>query len=62
MSLEPIANMPKKINYTALGIVIGVGIALLLSELGLEVEMSVGFVFGLAIGAYLDKRKKENRV
>jgi hypothetical protein len=24
--------------------------------------MSVGFVFGLAIGAYLDKRKKENRV
>ena len=62
MSLEPIANKPKKINYTALGIVIGVGIALLLSELGLEVEMSVGFVFGLAIGAYLDKRKKENRV
>lgn len=62
MSLEPTANKPKKINYTALGIVIGVGIALLLSELGLEVEMSVGFVFGLAIGAYLDKRKKENRV
>ena len=59
MSLESNVNKPKKINYTALGIVIGVGIALLLSELGLEVEMSVGFVFGLAIGAYLDKRKKE---
>ena len=62
MLLKPTVNKPKKIRYTALGIVIGVGIALLLSELGLEVEMSVGFVFGLAIGAYLDKRKKENRV
>ena len=61
MSLESSVNTPKKI-YTGLGIVIGSGIALLLSELGLEVEMSVGFVFGLAIGAYLDKRKKENRV
>ena len=62
MSLESSVNKPKKINYTALGIVIGVGIALLLSELGLEVEMSVGFVFGLAIGAYIDKRKKEKSV
>ena len=62
MSLEPTANKPKKINYTALGIVIGVGIALLLSELGLEVEMSVGFVFGLAIGACIDKLKKEKSV
>lgn len=62
MSLESTVNRPKKINYTALGLIIGAGIALLLSELGLEVEMSVGFVFGLAIGAYLDKRKKENRV
>ena len=61
MSLESSVNTPKKI-YTGLGIVIGSGIALLLSELGLEVELSVGFVFGLAIGAYLDKRKKENRV
>ena len=61
MSLESSVNTPKKI-YTGLGIVIGSGIALLLSELGLEVEMSVGFVFGLTIGAYLDKRKKENRV
>ena len=62
MSLESSVNKPKKINYTALGVVIGVGIALLLFELGLEVEMSVGFVFGLAIGAYLDKRKKEKSV
>jgi hypothetical protein len=61
MSLESSVNKPKKL-YTGLGIVIGVGIALLLSELGLEVEMSVGFVFGLAIGAYIDKRKKEKSV
>ena len=62
MSLESSVNKPKKINYTALGIVIGVGIALLLSELGLEVEMSVGFVIGLSIGATIDKRKKEKSV
>jgi len=61
MSLESSLTKPKKINYTAIGIVIGVGIALLLSELGLEVEMSVGFGFGLAIGAYLDIRKKDKR-
>jgi len=61
MSLESTINKPKKV-YTAFGIVIGTGIALLLSELGLEVEVSVGFVFGLAIGTYLDKRKKEKRV
>ena len=56
MTLKSYTNKPKKV-YTALGIVIGTGIALLLSELGLEVEMSVGFVIGLAIGAYLDKRR-----
>jgi len=61
MSQESYTNQPKKV-YTSLGIVIGTGIALLLSELGLEVEMSVGFVIGLAIGAYLDKRKKDKRV
>ena len=59
MTLESYTNKPKKV-YTSLGIVIGTGIDLLLSELGLEVEMSVGFVIGLAIGAYLDKRRKEN--
>ena len=61
MSVESTVNKPKKINYTALGMIIGAGIALLLSELGLEVEMSVGFVIGLSIGAYIDKRKKEKR-
>ncbi len=61
MSLETTAPKPKNISYTALGMVIGAGIALLLSELGLEVEMSVGFVLGLSIGAALDKRKKETR-
>jgi uncharacterized membrane protein len=56
MSLESSGNKTKKNYYTALGIVIGTGIALLSSELGFEVEMSVGFVLGLAIGAYIDKR------
>ena len=62
MSQQSTVNKSKGINYTALGIVIGVGITLLLSELGLEVEMSVGFGLGLAIGAYIDKRKNENRM
>ena len=60
MSQEATANKVKKINYTALGIVIGVGITLLLSQLGLEVEMSVGFGFGLAIGAYIDHKVAQN--
>jgi hypothetical protein len=59
MSPKSTLHKPKKINYTALGIVIGTGIALFLSELGLEVEMSLGFILGLATGAYIDKRKKE---
>lgn len=58
MLQESTVNKPKKVNYSGLGIAIGTGIALLLSELGLDVEMSVGFVLGLAIGAYLDKRSK----
>jgi hypothetical protein len=61
MSLESTVNKPKKNYYTALGIVIGSGIALFSSELGFEVEMSVGFVLGLAIGAYIDKRMNEKR-
>jgi len=61
MSLKSSATKPKAINYTAIGIVIGSGIALLLSELGLEVEMSVGYVLGLCIGAYIDQIKKGNR-
>lgn len=59
MSLEATAPKPKNFSYTALGIVIGAGIALLLSELGLKMELSVGFVLGLCIGTAIDNRKKE---
>ena len=61
MSLESTKPKPMKISYTALGMVIGAGIALLLSELGLEMEMSVGFVLGLCIGTAIDNRKNEKR-
>ena len=61
MSLERTVPKPKNINYTALCMVIGAGIALLLSELGLEMELSVGFVLGLCIGAGIDNYKKEKR-
>jgi hypothetical protein len=61
MSLEATTRKPKNISYAGLGIVIGAGIALLLSELGLEMELSVGFVLGLCIGTALDNRKKEKR-
>jgi hypothetical protein len=61
MSLESTVNKPKNINYTSLGMVIGAGIALLLSELGLEVEMSIGIGFGLAIGYAIDKYKRNSR-
>jgi hypothetical protein len=60
MSQESTINKPRKISYTGFGIAIGSGIALLLSEIGLDVEMSVGFVLGLAIGAYLDKARKKS--
>jgi hypothetical protein len=52
---------PKNVSYAAIGIVIGAGIALLLSELGLEMELSVGFVLGLCIGTGIDNYKKEKR-
>jgi len=53
---------PKNINYTALGIIIGSGIALFLAELGFDVPMSIGFIIGLSIGVGIDKHKKENQV
>ncbi len=62
MSLEAIVTKPKKINHIALGMIIGAGIALLVSELGLEVEMSVGFVIGLSIGATIEKCKNEKEI
>ena len=60
MSLETTAPKPKNISYTALGMVIGAGIALLLSELGLEMEMSVGYVLGLCIGTAIDSARKKS--
>jgi hypothetical protein len=52
------APKPKNVSYAAIGIVIGAGIALLLSELGLEMELSVGFVLGLCFGTAIDKARK----
>ena len=60
MSLEKTAPKPKNFSYTALGMVIGAGIALLLSELGLEMEMSVGYVLGLCIGTAIDSARKKS--
>ena len=58
MSLESAAREPKKHSFAALGFIIGAGIALLLSEIGLEVEMAVGMVLGLCIGTGIDEWKK----
>ena len=58
MSLGSTVKKLKKTSYTILGPIIGAGIALLLSELGLDVEMSVGYVLGLCIGLAIDQRKK----
>ena len=58
MTIASNAHRPKKINYTALGMIVGAGIALFLVELGFDVPMSVGFIIGLSIGAGIDKHKK----
>ena len=50
MSLESATRKPKTWKFAAIGLILGAGIALLLSELGLEVEMAVGMVLGLCIG------------
>lgn len=57
MSLRTTTNRPKRSIYAGLGLAIGAGIALLLSTLGLEVEMSVGMILGLCIGTYIDERR-----
>jgi len=59
MSQESTGIMIRKTKYTVLSPFIGVGIALLLSELGLEVEMSVGYVLGLCIGLGIDIHKND---
>ena len=61
MSLESTVIKLKKTGYTILGPIIGAGIALLLSELGLEVEMSVGYILGMCIGIGIDAHKNEKR-
>ncbi len=57
MSPESTVNKVKKTSYTILGPIIGASIALLLSELGLEVEMSVGYILGLCIGIGIDSHR-----
>jgi hypothetical protein len=57
MSLESATRKPKTGKFAATGLIIGAGFALLLSELGLEVEMAVGMVLGLCIGTYIDKMR-----
>jgi hypothetical protein len=49
--------MFRKWNFAALGLSLGAGIALVLSELGFEVELAVGMVLGLCIGTYIDKQR-----
>ena len=61
MSQESTPNKLKKTSYTILGPIIGASIALLLSEVGLEVEMSVGYILGLCIGISIDTHKNDKR-
>ncbi len=61
MSKESTANKLKKTIYTILGPITGASIALFLSELGFEIEMSVGYILGLCIGIGIDTHKNEKR-
>lgn len=61
MSLESTVNKLKKTTYTILGPIIGASIALLLAELGLEIEMSVGYILGMCIGIGIDTHKNGKR-
>ena len=58
MLTDSTVNKLKKIKYTVLGPIIGASIALLSSQLGFEVEMSVGYILGLCIGLGIDQRQK----
>jgi hypothetical protein len=59
MSRQSTIHALKKIKYMTLGMVIGSGAALLLSETGLvEVEMGVGYILGLCVGLGIDNYKK----
>jgi len=58
MTLESSAMKSRKRYYTGLGMILGAGLALFLSQLGLEVEMAVGMVLGMCIGTYIDKSKE----
>jgi uncharacterized membrane protein len=57
MSLESATGKRKTGKYAAIGLIIGASIALLLSELGLEIEIAVGRILGLCIGTYIDKSR-----
>jgi uncharacterized membrane protein len=56
MSTETTVNKLKKIKFTVIGPIIGASIALIISELGFEVAMSVGYILGLCIGLGIDQR------
>jgi uncharacterized membrane protein len=62
MSQESTVNKFRKTKYTIFGPIIGASIALLLSELGFEVAMAVGYILGLCIGLGIDTYKNEKRV
>ena len=58
MLLESTVSKFKKAKYTVLGPIIGASIALLLSQLGFEFPMAVGYILGLYLGLSLDQRRK----
>ena len=61
MSPESTINKLKRFKYTTLGPIIGASIALLLSQLGFEFPMAVGYILGLCLGLSLDQRGNKSR-
>jgi len=53
MSSESTVNKFRKTKYTIFGPIIGASIALLLSELGFEVAMAVGYILHKPLAAFL---------